>query len=412
VAATNALIDLRGEKLPADVATIRYEAREAISFPYEVDAEFSTEDAGFKVDDCLRSRLVLSLIDAAGGMRHFDGIVERAEFLYFTGTRFHFRVRLRPTLAALARREGCKIYQDMSVVDVVKDVFAQAGVDKVEWHLLATYGSREFIVQYRESELAFVHRLLESEGIFYFFRQSDTAGHTLILADDPSAFIKADDAPEVEFSMAQGSSGEPLAELVRTRRLRTTSALLRDFDFEKPQTLPEATQPAKDAYPMPFYEYPGGFTKAGAGQILAKARVSERRRDADTVQGSSRAIGLRCGVPFSVDGAAQDCLNGEFVVVELRTFGEQTRDAGSNTACQNEFQGIPAGAPYAPARKTPKPKIRGIQTAVVTGPSTAEQAIHVDTAASRSASTGTASASRTTRRAAGCGSPRSPWAAR
>lgn len=376
--ATTSLLDLRGEKLPADVQTIRYEAREAISRPFEVDVELSTEDASWRADSCLRSSAVLTLIDAREGQRLFHGIVSRIEFSYFTGTHLHFRARLSPALSALAHREGSRIYQAKSVKDVVSEVLTAAGVDKVEYSLTGTYEPREFIVQYRETELNFVQRLMEEEGIFYFFRHTFD-GHTLVIADDPSAFAPSDDAPEVSFSMGQGLAGEPLADFSRTRAIRTSNVLLRDYDFEKPDQKPEASLPAKEVWPLVKYEYPGGFSKSALGSQRAKARISAQRRDADTVRGTSRAIGLRCGVPFKVDGAAQDCLNGEFVVVELRTWGEQTLESGGpNEACHNEFSGIQKDAPWAPPQMARKPRIRGIQTAIVTGPTSDEQAIHVD----------------------------------
>jgi len=378
VPATTALLDLRGDKLPADVQVIRYEAREAVSRCFEVDVELSTTDPGYRVDPCLRTTALLTVVDGLGGERFFHGVVDRAEFVYWTGTHYHFRLRLRPALAALAHREDSRIFQEMSVTDVVSTVLSEAGVDKVELQLKEQYDPRELIVQYRESQLDFVHRLLEEEGIFYFFRHTPDE-HTLVIADDPGAFAPADDAPPVVFSMAQGFGGQPLSDFSRTRALRTSAVLLRDYDFEKPVQKPEAKIPAKEAWPMPYYEYPGGFTKSAEGSRRAKGWVSRLRRDADTARGTSRAIGLRCGAPFSVDGAAQGCLNGEFVVVELHTHGEQTLESGGpNKACENRFVAIPEGAAYAPPRTAKKPRIRGVQTAVVTGPSSEEQAIHVD----------------------------------
>ncbi|MFT3764953.1 MAG: type VI secretion system tip protein TssI/VgrG [Minicystis sp.] len=376
--ASTAYLDLRGDQLPADVAVIRYAVREAISRPYEIHVELSTADPSYRIDACLRTSVLLTLVDAVQGERFFHGIVDRAEFATWTGTHFHFTLRLRPALAALAHREDSRIFQEKSVVEVIQTIFAEAGIDRVASQLKGTYEPRELIVQYRESQLNFVQRLMEDEGIFYFFRHMPE-GHTLVLGDDPSAFTPAGDAPEVRFSMAQGIGGTPLTDFSRTRALRTSAVRLRDYDFEKPQQKPEAEIPAPDAWPMPYYEYPGGFTKSAAGSQRAKARASALRRDADTVRGSSRAIGLRCGVPFTVDGAAQPSLNGEFVITELYTHGEQTLESGGpNAVCENEFSGIPKDAPWAPARSAKKPRIRGIQTATVAGPSGAEQAIHVD----------------------------------
>lgn len=376
--ARTAFLDLRGDKLPGDVAVIRYEAHEAISRPYEIDVELSTADPGFRVEECLRSSAALLLVDGEGGERVFHGVVDRAEFAYWTGTVFHFRIRLRPALAALALREDARIFQEQSVVDVIQTLLEEAGVDQVELQLQATYEPRELIVQYRESQLNFVHRLMEDEGIFYFFRHT-AEGHTLVLADDPGAFAPEGDAPEVSFAMAQGYGGAPLADFSRTRSLRTSDVRMRDYDFEKPQQKPESQIPAQEAAALPYYEYPGGFLKSAGGARRAKARVSRLRRDADVARGSSGAVGLRCGVPFTVGGAAQPCLNGEFVVVELHTHGEQTLESGGpNKVCRNEFSAVPKGAAWAPAALGKKPRIRGIQTATVTGPANEEQAIHVD----------------------------------
>ncbi|APR86858.1 Putative vgr related protein [Minicystis rosea] len=373
-----AYLDLRGEKLPTDVAVIRYAAREAISRPYEIQVELSTADPGYRIDACLRTSVLLTLIDAVQGQRVFHGVVDHAEFIGWTGTHYHFTIRLRPALAALAHREDSRIFQEQSVLDVIKTIFSEAGIARVDDQTKASYEPRELIVQYRESQLNFVQRLMEDEGIFYFFRH-EPEGHTLVLGDTPEAFVPSDDAPEVSFAMAQGIGGLPLDDFSRTRSLRTSAVRLRDFDFEKPGVKPDAKIPAKEAWSMPHYEYPGGFVKGAVGSQRATARMRELRRDADIVRGSSRAIGLRCGVPFAVDGAAQPTLNGEFVIVELYSRGEQTLESGGdNAVCENEFVGIPRNASYAPARVARRPRIRGIQTATVAGPSGAEQAIHVD----------------------------------
>ncbi len=360
------------------MAVIRYEVREAISRPFEIDVELSTEDAGFVAASALRKSALLTLVDAQGGQRLFHGVIDRFAFDYLTGTRFHFTPRLRPAIAALAHRENCRIFSGAIHRRRRPDHPHRGRRREGGAPAQGTYEPREFIVQYRESELDFVHRLLEDEGIFYFFRHQED-GHTLVLADDPGAFVPAEDAPAVRFAMGQGLGGEPLSVFSRTRALRTSDVLLRDYDFEKPQQAPAAALPAKEVWPLSFYEFPGGFTKGAAGSQRAKARISERRSDATTVRGESRAIGLRCGVPFTVDGAAQDCLNGEFIVTELHTSGEQTLESGGpNHLCHNEFTGIVKGAPYAPKRLAKKPRIRGIQTATVMGPSSDEQAIHVD----------------------------------
>ena len=383
--ATDALFQLSGEVLPADARVQRYRAREAVSQPFEVEVDFSTLDSSFDVTRCLRESLLLSIVDGAGRARYFHGVCERAEFVDLIGqganeTRLYFRVLLRPALAALAHRENSKIWQFNPTPDVIKDVLAGAGVDKVEWKAYQSYDQREFVVQYRESELAFISRLLEDEGLFYFFRHGPE-GHVMIVADDPDAFKVPDGEDAVVLAMDSGLGllGEPLGDFSRTRALRTGHVALRDYDFEKPQNAPVAGVDAEERWPMRRYHYPGGFTKSAEGKRRAAAMLASRRRDSDVCRGRSSAIGLHPGAPFRVEGGEPEWVNGEFVCIELLTYGEQSSAAADhNFACKNAFTGVPVGAPWAPARVTPRPRIRGIQTAVVTGSSGDDQSIHTD----------------------------------
>ena len=369
--------ELQSDALPGDTVAQGFEAFEAISEPYAITVRFTSTDAAFRVSDLLRTRLCLVVTHMRGEQRLFDGVCDEARFVGSVSGQHQFEVRLRPAMAALAHREGCRIFQEMSVVDVVHQVLREAGVERIELRLKETYEKRELIVQYRESHLAFVSRLLEDEGIFYFFRHEDD-GHTLILADDSAAFTPEDGGEPVAFSMTQGDGGDSLVHFDRRRSLRTSAVQMVDYDFVRPAAPPVASLPAKDAWPMPYYEYPGGFTDSAVGQRRAKARMRELRADADVVMGLSRAAHLSVGVPFSVGGSAEDCLSGDFVVTKLRTTGKRSQTGGEENDVENSFEGIPAGAPFAAKRRTKRPRIRGVQTAIVTGPVKDAEAIHTE----------------------------------
>jgi type VI secretion system secreted protein VgrG len=377
---------LEGEKLPADATAVRFEAFEAISEPYSVLVELSTHDAGYLVEDCLRTRLCLIVVGGSGQSRYFDGIVDQARLLRVIGDERFFEVRLRPAMAALAHRAGCRIHQEKTIVQVVGIVLDEAGLtEQVEWRTVKEYEPRELIVQYRESHLSFVSRLLEDSGLFYFFEHT-AEGHKMIIADDVSAFGTEEGAAPVAFGMAQGGGatespfgGDPLSTFSRSRGLAVNHVHLADYDFEKPGFQPEATLPREEAWQMRYFEYPGGFTKSAPGANRADARMRALRAEADICEGESSAVGLRVGAPFSVQGAAEPSLNGEFVLTSLSSRGSQTVGTGaSNSATRNQFRGIPKGAPFAARQRAERPRIRGVQTAVVTGSSDQEQAIHVD----------------------------------
>ncbi|EYF04183.1 type VI secretion system Vgr family protein [Chondromyces apiculatus] len=372
---------LEGDLLPGDVETDRFEAVEGISEPYTVVVGFTTQSEGFRVEECLRKRLCLCVVDAAGNTRFYDGVVDQARFVRVAKARRHFEVRLRPALAALAHREGCRIFQEQTLVQVIQTIFDEAGFgEKVTWRNTKEYEPREFVVQYNESHLNFVSRLMEEAGLFYFFHHT-ADGHTMVVGDDASCFGGEEGAEPVVFSMRAGAfGGEALGRFSRTRALRTSQVHVQDFDFEHPEVPPTATLPAEERWSMPFFEYPGGFFKGEAGAQVANARMRELRRDADVCQGESRAVGLRVGAQFSVGGAAEECLNGVFITTHLVSRGNQTLTGGGeqNYDTQNTFRGIPEGAPYAAPRRARRPRIRGVQTAIVTGSSKQEQALHVD----------------------------------
>ncbi|WP_437595041.1 type VI secretion system Vgr family protein [Sorangium sp. So ce1000] len=368
-------IVLAGGGLPSDVRVLSYEAHEAISLPYAVRVEISTSDPSFRVDACLQRRMLLEVDDGHGSVRHYDGLPDRVGFLQVQAGEYRFHLRLRPALAALEHREGSRIFQDRSPVDVVKTVLADAGVDSgVEWRLRQSYAPREFLCQYRETELDFVHRLLEEEGIFYFFLHGPD-GHRLVLGDDPAAFAPQEGTPEVLLSVRQGARAHarPVLDLRRRKTLRTTGLALRDYDFEKPDVFPAASAAAPGNRAIHHFEYPGGFTTGTEGARKAARRLSSLRGDVDVCRGKTHAAGLLCGTPMAIEGAAEPFLEGEFVVVELRSRGRLGAES-----CENEFAAIPKDAPFAPPRRTKKPRVGGVQTAIVTGPSSEPQAVHVD----------------------------------
>ena len=386
----DSIFDLTCDEIPSDAQVVAYEAHEGLSQRFSVAVELWTHEADFQPEKLLRKPALLSIEHQVSPARYFHGIVVEIELLDVdndkVGTRYRYRVTLGSFLDALFHREGSRIFQDLTPIHVVRKIFEGAGIyeDHVQWLLYNDYKPREYIVQYRESELNFVERIFEDEGLFYFFRHSPE-GHKLVIADDASAFAETEDGDKVLLGLrpglALGGLVTHVEDFTRTRSLRTTEVYLRDYDFKKPTVLPDSTQTAKDVVPVHYYEYPGGFVEAPEAKRRALARMRALRGDADVVRGKSRAIGLRVGAPFIVEGADQEYCNGEFVISSLVSRGKQvpeSQDSLENYVHKNEFEGIPAGAAWAPPRKARRPRIRGIQTAIVTGTASDPETIHCD----------------------------------
>jgi type VI secretion system secreted protein VgrG len=280
-------------------------------------------------------------------------------------------------------RADSRIFQNETVVEIARKLLGEAEVENVEFRLTGTHEKREYVVQYRESTLNFIQRLFEDEGIFYFFKH-DEGGHVLVVADSVAVFGNEELVGKpVPLSLGQAalSAGEPLLHFARRRSLRTTSVVLRDFEFQRPIDPVQAELSAADARPMPHFDYPGGFMDVAHGKRVATARMSQLRHDAAVVSGRSRETGLAVGRSVSIDGSAEAELNGGFLVTRLVTVGRQVIDADDvvqNISSESTFSAVPSGVAYLPPRTARRPKIRGIQTAVVTGAVQEPQSIDTD----------------------------------
>ena len=392
-------VALLGEGLPDDCVVIDLRVEEQLSELYVVRARFSTQDATFQVDTLLRQRLAARAEDATGKIRFFDGIVDRARFVAMRGLFFELEVTLVPRIGALRYRKGCRIFQDTALPDIVKTLLKDAGVDeKVEWRLRKTYAPRVFCAQYRETELDFIRRLLEEDGIHFFFLH-DLEGHTLVFSDDPGA-MGGPEEPVVFSALAGATGGAALSGASRRLKIRKGLVHLRDYDPEQPAVAPESIAQAPAPFGLAAYHYPGGFTDGETAKRRAQARLDADRADADVLRGVSPGVGTAPGLLIQIDGTPDEFIEGKFVVTRLVT--EASREAKKNedgsavaprgaspaspaspdVACAyaitTTFEAVPEKAAHAPARKTPRPRIRGLQTARVTGASHEEQSIHVD----------------------------------
>jgi type VI secretion system secreted protein VgrG len=381
-------LELFAEGLPADVRVVRFEAVEGVSEAFSVSVWFDTKDVGFVVEDWVTVRVALTAReDGAREARVFDGVVEEVGFAGMNGDALRFRFVLRPRLFALAHRVDSRIFQEQSVVDVVMAVLSEAGLaDGVEKRLIADYEPREYVVQYGESDLAFVSRLCEEEGIFYFFEHRPE-GHVLVLGDHDGAFTEPEsEEATVVLSRGQAGGGRAIVDLERVARLAPSHVHLRDFDVKQPLVPPEAVAPSESAVvPMGHYEYAAGFSSGKVAQRKAAARLRALRGEADVLVGQALAVGMVPGHRVRIDGFPEGAVPEECTVIRCRTVGTQASErasggaaGGGSVASRTTFELIPKGAPWGPPLRTPRPKIRGYQIATVTAPTEEPETIHTD----------------------------------
>jgi type VI secretion system secreted protein VgrG len=400
--ASPAEFELEAGPHPAgELAVVSFEAEERLSAPYEVDVTLVPR-VGVDVNApaLVGETACLAISLADGQLRHFDGIISKVR-RWDAGPRPQDR-RLRlvivPRLCRLGHVFRSRIFQDRSVPEIVKQVLSDGGVTDLEESLAGSYAKRQYCVQYQETDLDFVHRLLEDEGIFYFFRHAQ-GSHTLVLADAPSAHEPLEHGDAVlPFSEEGGmNAGEHVSELVASVEVLPGKVTLRDFDWKKPLTDLTAATSAKGAdAALEVYEYPGGYAEARAGTARSKVRMEEVRARAARFTGATTCRRIQPGRTFELSRHPIPELDAEYLVLAVAHHGEDPELGGRAVAAAAQAAGVDGVAgpgdrpevyrsrfelqrkdvPYRPERRTPRPRARGAETALVVGPSGEE--IHTD----------------------------------
>ncbi|RWO88416.1 type VI secretion system tip protein TssI/VgrG [Mesorhizobium sp.] len=310
--------------------------------------------------------------------RWFSGLVSEFRLTRIEDRLAYYEAVIRPWLWFLGNTTDCRIFQNMSVIEIVEEVFSKYSTAKFEKRLQGSYPPREYCVQYDESDLDFVQRLLEHEGILYFF-EHDEGKHTLVLADAMNKLKPAPGYEKVPYHFeGQGSRRdvEYITEWIPGSSVRPGAYVHTDYDFKKPG----ADLMAKSAQPFSHklaagenYRQPGAHLDVGRGDSLAAIRREEIQAVHQRIAAVGTVRGLFSGCTFKLDGFPREDQNQEYLVVsaEYRLFDPGYR-ALADVESEN-FKVILGVAPtalaYRPPRVTTRPIMRGPQTATVVGPS-------------------------------------------
>lgn len=382
------------DELPDDVVVTRFVVREALSEPFDIEVEFSSNDADLELEPLVWSGAGIELIDDASGADtlRFHGVIEEAEYLGALVAGTHaYRLRLRPAVHGLSYRFRTRTFQGKSAVDIVRQVMTDAGLPAagVRWHTTASYPVRDFCLQYQESELAFVSRLLEDEGIFYWF-EHEAGAHVMHLADAAAAHTPIDGTSAISFSTDLHLGREAVTELALTTSVTHDAYAARDWNYEVPATPLDATQNGAPAPVFERYEYPGYFARNTDGGRRAHNRLAEALLDRYVVEGASTCRRLHPGRTFEVADARPEALSRGYLLraVEHAYDAAAARGRGDGSAVATaarpahheayraRFTAVPDDMEFRPPRVTPRPAVAGKESAVVTTPGGEE--IHVD----------------------------------
>ena len=357
-----------------------FQGREKISSLFEFELDLFSDSNSINFDELIAKKGTIKINLGLENTQLISGIFGRFEQIstppknYSAVTRY--KAWLYPKLWLLQFSSNCKIFQNKSAMDIIKEILTEHTIlfsDKTQ-----TCGKSqiEFCVQYNESDFAFISRLMEEAGIFYFFSQGEE-GETLVLADSPDAHESCPHVSEVK--IMYGDVTQPfLMSMVECRlvqRVIPGSNKLVDYSYQTPSTALNASQEGSaNAHGGKIYQYPGGFQQQSAGETLAKMRLESIEMLREVVEGTSTIPFFMTGYTFDLSNHPRTSLNEKYTLYEIRHEGrlvEKLDDEGMVTgrtlSYQNNFVGVPSSIPIRAPLVTPKPRIFGTQTAKVTG---------------------------------------------
>jgi type VI secretion system secreted protein VgrG len=368
-----------------DFLVLGFEVEEELSRPFSAEVTVAPKPDVDIDPQALVGQNALLTIHLAEGHRFINGVVSRVKN-WQQGRGEHarqFRLLIVPRFWALSQNQRSRIFQGLSVPALVKKLLDAGNVES-RLNLSGTYKPRGYCVQYGESDLGFICRLLEDEGILFFFEHEQTK-HVMVLVDANSACEPVPGEERLVFREPSTRAGEFDYFDAFSMRLevRPSAVALRDFDYGRP-SVDLTAEASVQGHTLEVYEFPGGYQELSTGSHLAKLRLEEQRALAERFEGSSNARGLTAGHTFTLAEHPIDALNQKYLVVAASHRGHRPELAGfegqpdhtDRDIYRNEIRAIRASVPFRPPRQTSRPRIPGPQTALVVGP--AGEEIHTD----------------------------------
>jgi type VI secretion system secreted protein VgrG len=348
-------------------------------FQYEVEVVSYRSD--LRAKDLLGQSVTLNLQrnDENDALRHWNGLVASFEYLTTGDDGFsRYRIVLRPWLWQLTKSADCRIFQHQRIPEIITNIFRDRGYVAFDSELSETHAPREYVVQYRETDLAFVMRLMDREGIYFFFRH-EPGKHTLVLTDAETLHEQAEGCGAIPFAdpdAHRDATREYVRQWHSQTAFETGKFSLADFDFKRPRaglySLAAATS-ASAAEDQELYDYPGGFYTRAEADAYAKLRLEQARAQAEGWNGETNVRGLTVANTFQLIDHPLEDQNASYLVVASRTrlCAPDVRATGgpsNEDIYVAEFQAIEAESTFRTPLRTPGPIMRGPQTAIVVGP--------------------------------------------
>ena len=351
-----------------------FSGREEISRPFRFDLRLLSENSSISFDALVGKAATVTLLLPDGTPHHINGIISNFSQGGRSGYLTRYNATLVPWLWLLTRTSDCRIFQNMTAPEIIEKVFKDFGFDDFKNKLQGSHETRVYCTQYRETAFDFVSRLMEHEGIFYYFEHEERK-HTLVLANSPAEFKPCPNLAGMDYEANAGrdTSRETVTEWTVEQEVRPGKYTLVDFDFEKPTSDLTASVEGADERKYEIYDYPGGYKTRDHGDALAGLRAQEQDLPRLTVRGAGNYAALSAGYKVDLARHYRRDLNRSYALLSVEHQGDlgdsyETERAQGDFSYTNRFLCAPHPTPFRPARLAPTPVVRGTQTAIVVGP--------------------------------------------
>ncbi len=362
---------------PDKLALSRFEASEGLSELFEFRIEAVSEDANVSFDSALGQDCTVKFNTEHGPSREFTGVMVEAQWIGEVQDYYAYRVVLRPWLWLLTRVSDCRIFHEKDALQIIRQVLGDRGFNDFRVASTASLPTLEYCVQYRETDFAFISRLMEQHGLYYFFEH--TGGKAMmVIADSKSSHKTVPGLATLEHipQSTQRRNTPHVYTWTSERRFRSGKYELKDYNYLTPgadMRSPAQGSPGNSRPSLEIYDYPGKFKNKGEGETYAKILLQgdiarDRRRYAE-----GDAVGLFPGGLTTLARHPTDGENKEYLIVRAtHSFVSQLYRSGAGRGQEGYFgsyEFLDADVQYRAPLVTPKPLVYGPQTALVVGQS-------------------------------------------
>ena len=365
-----------GSLPPNTFKVVSFEYREAYSTPFEISLLLSSPQSAVNFSDVLDNQATLSIWRNGELLRSVSGMVSSFEQGDSGFRQTFYRMEINPELWRLGLRRNSRIFQNESPIDILQSLLTENGVTQYRFDLRHEHPPREFCVQYRETDLAFLQRLSAEEGLTYYFEQD--GGQTKLIFSDDAQTLNNGNAVSLPYNLNKKAQ---LQETVvtafnRSERVRPSEVKLKDYTFKNPSWTAEFNKEAGDANNQrsgyEHYDYPGRFKDESQGKAFTQYRLESLRTDAHQGWGTSNSAQLSVGGLLQLTNHPNASLNTLWQISRIVYRGSQPQaleqEGGDKaTTLENEFEFIPRHQSWRPMQLT-KPRVEGPQIAIVVGP--------------------------------------------